>query len=103
MKTRPERDPQQMAQCIYSIPCECGRSYIGQTGRPLDLRIREHRYNLTEGILEKFKLAQHAYEECHRVGWVKARILGIESNCRYRKQRQSARTAFSSNPIIQHR
>jgi hypothetical protein len=35
MKTRPEKDPQQMAQCIYSIPCECGRSYIDETGRPL--------------------------------------------------------------------
>jgi hypothetical protein len=31
MKTRPERDPQQMAECNYSIPCECGRSYIGET------------------------------------------------------------------------
>jgi hypothetical protein len=31
MKTRPERDPQQMAQCIYSTPCECGRRYIGET------------------------------------------------------------------------
>jgi hypothetical protein len=27
MKTGPERDPQQTAQCIYSIPCKCGRSY----------------------------------------------------------------------------
>jgi hypothetical protein len=33
MKTRPERDPQLTAQCIYSIFCECGRSYIGETGR----------------------------------------------------------------------
>jgi hypothetical protein len=32
MKTRPERDPQQMEQCIYNNPCECGRSYIGETG-----------------------------------------------------------------------
>jgi hypothetical protein len=28
MKTRPERDPQQTARCIYSIPCECGRMSI---------------------------------------------------------------------------
>jgi hypothetical protein len=35
MKIRPERDPQQTAQCICSIPRECGRSYIGETGRPL--------------------------------------------------------------------
>jgi hypothetical protein len=30
MKTRLERGPQQMAQCVYSILCECGRSYIGK-------------------------------------------------------------------------
>jgi hypothetical protein len=35
IKTRPERDPQQTAQCIYNIPCERGGSYIGETGRPL--------------------------------------------------------------------
>jgi hypothetical protein len=53
MKTRPGRDPQQTAQCIYSIPCECGRSYIGETGRPLAVRIREHR----QGLLEKIKIS----------------------------------------------
>jgi hypothetical protein len=35
MRIRPERSPQQTANCIYSIPCECGRSYIGETGRSL--------------------------------------------------------------------
>jgi hypothetical protein len=25
------------AQCIYSIPCEYSRKYIGKTGRPLDV------------------------------------------------------------------
>jgi hypothetical protein len=53
MKTRPERDPEQTAQCIYSIPCECGRSYIGETGRPLAVRLREHRHSLKEGLAEK--------------------------------------------------
>jgi hypothetical protein len=41
MKTKPERDPQQTAQRVYSIPCECGRSYTGETGRPLAVRLRE--------------------------------------------------------------
>jgi hypothetical protein len=44
------------------------------------MHLREHRYNLREGLLEKSKLAQHAYEEGHRVGWDAARILEIESN-----------------------
>jgi hypothetical protein len=77
MKTRPERDPLQTAQCFYSIPCECGRSYIGETDRPLAVRLREHRYSLQQGLLEKSKLAQHAYEEGHRVGWDDARVLEI--------------------------
>jgi hypothetical protein len=53
MKTRPERDRLQTAECIYSIPCECGRNYSAETGRPLAVRLREHRYYLKEGILEK--------------------------------------------------
>jgi hypothetical protein len=66
MKTRSERDPQQTARCVYSIHCKCGRSYIGETGRPLAVRLREHKHNLREGFLEKSKLAQHAYEEGYR-------------------------------------
>ena len=86
MKTRIERDPRQTAQCAYSIPCECGRNYIGQTDRSLAVRLREHRHNLKEkGLLEKSKLAQHAFEEDHRVDWDKTRVLIIESDPRYRK------------------
>jgi hypothetical protein len=63
MKTRPERYPQQTAQCVCSIPCEFGRSYNGETGRPLATRFYEHRHNLKEGLVEKSKLGQHVCEE----------------------------------------
>jgi hypothetical protein len=76
MKTRPGGDPQQTARCV----CECGRSYSGETGRPLAVRLREHRHSLKEGLLEKSKFAQHAYEEGQRVAWDEARILGIKRN-----------------------
>jgi hypothetical protein len=79
MKTRPERNPQQTAQCIYSIRSECGRSYIGETNRPLAVRLREHRHNLQQGLLEKSKLAQPAYEEGHRIGWKLKVTAGIEN------------------------
>jgi hypothetical protein len=38
---------------------------------PLAVQLREHRHNLKEGLREKSKLAQHAYEEGHRVAWIK--------------------------------
>jgi hypothetical protein len=46
-------------------------------------------------------LAQHAYEEGHRVGWDKAIVLEIESNSRYRKYKESAHMACLTNPISQ--
>jgi hypothetical protein len=61
---------------VYNISCECGRSYNGETGRPLAVRLREHRHNLREGLQERSKLSQHAYE-LHRVGWDEARIFEI--------------------------
>ncbi|PNF13748.1 hypothetical protein B7P43_G14091 [Cryptotermes secundus] len=73
------------------------KSYICETGRPLAVRIREHRHNLKKGLLEKSRLAQHAYEEGHRVSW----IFEVESNSRYRKYKESAHMACSTNPISQ--
>jgi hypothetical protein len=55
MRTRPEGNPQQTAQCICSIPCECGGSYFGETGTQLDIRLREYGHSLKVGRLEKSK------------------------------------------------
>jgi hypothetical protein len=45
--------------------------------------LHKYRHNLEEGLLEKSKSAQHAYEEDYGVGWDKARTLEIESHSRY--------------------
>jgi hypothetical protein len=63
------------------------------------MRLSEHWHK--EGLLEKSKLAQHAYEEGHRVGCDEARILEIESNSRYRKYKESAHMACLTNSISQ--
>jgi hypothetical protein len=94
-------DPQRTAQCIYNIPCECGRSYVGETGRPLSVRIGEHKFNLKNGLLDKSKLAQHAFEEGHQISWNETKILQIEVNSRQRKYKESAHMACMENPISQ--
>jgi hypothetical protein len=53
MKTGPVRDAHQTKQCVYSIPCDCGICYIGETSRTLEVRINEHKYNLTAFALKK--------------------------------------------------
>jgi hypothetical protein len=47
------------------------------------------------------KLAQHAYEEGHKVGWDEARILDIDSHRKYRKYKEAAHMASSIDPISQ--
>jgi hypothetical protein len=87
VKTRLERDPQQKAQCVYRIPCERGRSYIGDTNRPLAVRLPEHTHNLKE-------------EGC-RVDLDEARILESESIIRQRKYKELAHMSCLTNPISQ--
>lgn len=48
---------------IYQIPYECGKSYIGQTGRNISTRIAEHttdtrRRNLKSAVAEHFQREQ---------------------------------------------
>jgi hypothetical protein len=98
-KTRPEKDLQQTAQCNYSILCESDRSCICKTGKSLAAWLCEHRHNLKEGLPEKSKLAQHAYEEGHRRGWDEARIWEIKSNIRCRKYKESAHMSCLTNSV----
>jgi hypothetical protein len=39
-----------------------------------EVRIREDKQNLTQGLLEQSKLAQHAYEEGHKI---LSRFMGV--------------------------
>jgi hypothetical protein len=101
METGPVRDAQQTKQCAYSIPCDCGRCYIGETSRPSQVHIKEQKYNLTQGLIEKTKLAQHAYEGGHKICWKEAKVLQIEWNITYTKQKEPAHMSLLDHPISQ--
>jgi hypothetical protein len=94
MITGPVTDAQQTKQCVYNIPHDCGRCQIGETSRPLEVCNNEHKYNLTQSLFEKSKLAQHAYEEAHRLCWKEAKVLQIEPNTTYRKYKESAHVSL---------
>jgi hypothetical protein len=45
--------------------------------------------NLKQGLMEKFRLAKHAYEEGHRIQWKEAKDAQIETNKICRKYKGS--------------
>jgi hypothetical protein len=42
---------------IYSIPCECGKVYNGQSGRSVQIRIKEHERHIRPSQTEKSAVA----------------------------------------------
>jgi hypothetical protein len=38
-KTKPKFEFLQKSRCVYKFPCECGRFYIGETGRSVAVRL----------------------------------------------------------------
>ena len=70
---------------VYSIPCaECPRTYIGQTGRSLDHRLREHRRALKNGDLGSSALAEHVFSTNHQVDLSKAMVIDTHNHTQTR-------------------
>jgi hypothetical protein len=63
-----------MKHCMHNITSECGRD----TRRPLEVHIKEYRHNVMCGLLERSRLAQHAYEEGYQICWKEAKVLQME-------------------------
>ena len=52
-----------MSSCVvYSIPCSCGKVYIGETTRRLGQRMNEHQDACRKGE-KKSAVAEHAWKE----------------------------------------
>ena len=61
---------------VYRIPCEeCTGAYVGQTGRSLGLRLKEHKRALKNFDVTSSGLSEHALESGHRVAWTKAAVV----------------------------
>ena len=84
-KTRPPNQTQESKNCIYNISCECRKRYTGETCRPLQTRINEHKRNTTNGEIDKSKIAEHSWEQKHRFQWDNESIISKEENSRISK------------------
>ena len=65
------------AGVVYEIPCgECTKTYIGQTGRQLGERLKEHKS--TAPSRKPSAVAEHKTESHHNINWESTRILDKE-------------------------
>jgi hypothetical protein len=73
---RPEKDHLGLrTPGVYRIPCECGRVYIGQTGRSVDIRLKEHQRHIRLKHPDKSAVAEHSIDQGHHIQFHNSSIL----------------------------
>ena len=69
---------------VYSISCDdCKQVYVGQTGRSLHERIKEHRHSSMNYDSQYSALANH-YQSGHSASFDSAKIIHSEQNLKKR-------------------
>ena len=70
---------------VYEVPCgECEQVYIGEIGRNLKERLKEHQHAVKKEN-PKNGIATHACQQQHEVNWNTAKVLCTEQHYWKRK------------------
>ncbi|KAJ8915965.1 hypothetical protein NQ315_016642 [Exocentrus adspersus] len=99
IRVKPKNENQDTNNCIYEIPCECEKSYIGETKRPVKVRINEHQTLTRLGNTGKLRIARHVWEEQHQMRWDQATIIAKQQGWKKRKLKEAAFMAITPNCI----
>jgi hypothetical protein len=82
---------------MYSVPCECGQVYIGQTGRSIETRVDEHQRHIHLQHPDKSAVAEHSIILDHRIKLQDTTILSTKSRYMDRKMWEDIETELHPN------
>ena len=65
---------------VYKVPCQnCPKSYFGETGRPFNVRLGEHKSVVRKGDLRN-ACFKHISDTSHDIDWSNAKLLYSEDD-----------------------
>jgi len=68
-------EPTKQDGVVYKIPCECGKVYIGETGRARQDRIKEHDRDIRLARTQTSAVSEHANETGHLPIWKEVKFI----------------------------
>ena len=74
---------------VYSVECNCGKHYVGETGRMIGTRINEHVQSIEKRKWDSLEISMHteSYERGYKLENIK--VLKIEGSIFDRKVREA--------------
>ena len=110
-----KRSHMDTAGVLYRISCkQCPRNYIGETGRRLGVRIKEHQDDVKKKVnvrytrnqrkmstedYNKSALTDHTTQQNHVIDWDSTKIVGKEDQYLRRQIRESIRIRQETKPL----
>ncbi|XP_041461178.1 uncharacterized protein LOC121412434 [Lytechinus variegatus] len=70
-----DKHPSNKQPGVYKIPCDCGKVYIGETGRDFDTRLKEHKTHHRRSDWDRSAIVKHAQQENHRIEWERSHLI----------------------------
>ena len=95
VKGKPKKD--EIKGVVYSISCECGATYIGETRWNLHTRVQEHKWAVCKGDTNN-SIAVHVIKMNYTIQWEKAWTITTEPL----NENQSWRIPFDSENFKQY-
>ena len=68
-------EPGKQEGVVYRIPCECGKVYIGETGRAMQDRIKERDRDIRLAHTQTSAVSEHANETGHLPLWNQVKFI----------------------------
>jgi predicted GIY-YIG superfamily endonuclease len=82
---------------VYSVPCECAQVYIGQTGRSIETRVKEHQRHIRLQHPDNSAVAEHSINLDHRIQLHNTTILSTKSRYLDRMIREAIEIELQPN------
>ena len=73
-------NPPRQESVVYRIPCECSKIYIGETGRPMPERMKEHERDTRLVRTQTCTVSEHANKTGHHPLWNKVKFIDRDSH-----------------------
>ncbi|MCG8432367.1 MAG: hypothetical protein MJA29_14510, partial [Candidatus Omnitrophica bacterium] len=85
---------------VYQIKCSCNNTYIGETGRPLNVRVKEHKQSCQK-MDHKSAISEHLMENpTHSIDWENVTILKDNLTNTHKRKLHEAISITRSSPEL---